>query len=362
VVGAEVTYTATVTPVPDGGTVAFFEDGEVFAGCDAEPVDANTGRATCQATYGSPDVHKIKARFSGSAGFTASPSRAITQRVVTETPGSPADLKALGGVGNAELSWQSPAWPGTSPVSGYQVTVAPGGTVYDVGGDTTALTVASLNSGTDYRFDVRAVNAAGPGAAATTQLVGTKLSISSKTVTYGSSTTVTGTVSDTGGAALHGKVVVLKARKKGATAWSAVITQPTDELGRYSFTVKPSANYEYRTTYGGDSSYLGAESGIGAVTVRQKVNGQWSDNTVRRGQTAKFYGSVYPNHRDQVIYLQRLIDGTWRNVASTRLTSNSTYTFNRPTYTAGTFKYRTYRPSDADHASGYTPSRTLYVS
>ncbi len=53
IAGGSVTYTATVTPVPDGGTVAFSDDGTTITGCEAQPVDG-TGAATCSLTYASP--------------------------------------------------------------------------------------------------------------------------------------------------------------------------------------------------------------------------------------------------------------------------------------------------------------------
>lgn len=102
--------------------------------------------------------------------------------------------------------------------------------------------------------------------------------------------------------------MTLEGRKKGSTTWTTVATGSADESGRYSFTRKPSVNYEYRAIFGGDTSHVGTTSAIGTVTVRQKVTGQWSDNTVKRAQTTKFYGSVSPNHHGQVIYLQRYAD------------------------------------------------------
>ena len=44
--GGQVTYTATVTPVPDGGTVAFDDGGTAIGGCGTVALTAGT--ATCQ--------------------------------------------------------------------------------------------------------------------------------------------------------------------------------------------------------------------------------------------------------------------------------------------------------------------------
>jgi hypothetical protein len=71
-VGQAVTYTATVRPVPDGGTVAFSDGGTPISGCGAQQVDTSTGTATCQVTYTSTGAHSITAAYSGDPAFGAS--------------------------------------------------------------------------------------------------------------------------------------------------------------------------------------------------------------------------------------------------------------------------------------------------
>ena len=73
-VGHQVTWTATVAPVPDGGTVAFTDPdtSAVLAGCDAVPVDATTGEADCAVTYASAAAHRVVADYSGHDVFQPS--------------------------------------------------------------------------------------------------------------------------------------------------------------------------------------------------------------------------------------------------------------------------------------------------
>src|SRR5215471_518408 len=80
ITGAPVTYTATVSPVPDGGTVAFTDGTTPITGCGAQPV-ISTGTATCQVTYTAAGSHTITAAYFGDAAFTASTSAALTQQV-----------------------------------------------------------------------------------------------------------------------------------------------------------------------------------------------------------------------------------------------------------------------------------------
>jgi hypothetical protein len=79
-VGQQVTYTASVTPVPDGGTVAFTDGGAPIATCGAAAVDG-AGHATCSVTYNGAGSHPIVAAYSGDTGFAGSTSSTLTQQV-----------------------------------------------------------------------------------------------------------------------------------------------------------------------------------------------------------------------------------------------------------------------------------------
>jgi hypothetical protein len=83
--GQAVTYTATVSPVPDGGTVAFTDGTNAIPGCGAQPVSTTTGQANCQTTPATAGSHEITAAFDGTASFAASTSAPLTQ-VVSTTP------------------------------------------------------------------------------------------------------------------------------------------------------------------------------------------------------------------------------------------------------------------------------------
>ena len=63
--GQPVIYTATVTPAPDGGTVAFADAGVPIPGCAAQTINSG-GTATCAVTYTAPGSHVVTAVYSGS--------------------------------------------------------------------------------------------------------------------------------------------------------------------------------------------------------------------------------------------------------------------------------------------------------
>jgi hypothetical protein len=78
--GASVTFTATVSPTPDGGTVAFKDNGTTIPGCDAKSLSG--GQATCDTSTLAVGEHSITAEYSGDASYAASASSAYTQTVV----------------------------------------------------------------------------------------------------------------------------------------------------------------------------------------------------------------------------------------------------------------------------------------
>ena len=89
-------------------------------------------------------------------------------------PTMPRTLSATPGNERAVLSWSAPANDGGSTVTGYEVRNAegasvPGNTSWTPVGDVTTHTVSGLTNGTQYAFEVRAVNAHGAGPAAEVQ-------------------------------------------------------------------------------------------------------------------------------------------------------------------------------------------------
>jgi prepilin-type N-terminal cleavage/methylation domain-containing protein len=84
-VGSAITVTATVSPVPDGGTVAFTLTG--ISACTS-PVSVSTlnGTATCQFTPLAGGTYDVTAEFTGTDGFqVTSPVTAIVIPIVTST-------------------------------------------------------------------------------------------------------------------------------------------------------------------------------------------------------------------------------------------------------------------------------------
>jgi hypothetical protein len=284
-----------------------------------------------------------------------------------QPPSAPTSVTATGGLGTATVKWQPPATPGVAPLDGYTVTVNPGGQTYDVGPDVTSKSITGLSNGTTYTFSVTAKNVAGTSPAASKKLVGTKIySSAPKVITYGSSAKISGkAVREDTGAGLYNHTVKLQARKNGTTTWSTLAYAKTTSGGAYSFTRKPTSNYDFRVVYSsGNGSYLGSMSAERTVLVRTKVTAAFSDSTIRVGQVVRYAGSVSPKHSWQTVYVQYYIDGQWITDPefSAKLNSESKYALYMEAYETGTYRFRTYKPADSDHAAGYSPTQKVVVS
>ena len=86
-----------------------------------------------------------------------------------DVPGAPTTLAATAGDAKVTLGWGAPSEPGTSTVTGYEYRQSrDGGSTWGswtAAGDVREKEIAGLTNGAEYTFEVRAVSAAGDGAA-----------------------------------------------------------------------------------------------------------------------------------------------------------------------------------------------------
>jgi outer membrane protein assembly factor BamB len=85
IAGTPVALSASVTPTPDGGTVAFRSGATVVRGCEAVVVQPTTGVAICQTTL-SRGTHALQAVYAGDPYFGPSTSAPLSERVTPAAP------------------------------------------------------------------------------------------------------------------------------------------------------------------------------------------------------------------------------------------------------------------------------------
>ena len=86
-VGSGVTYTAAVSPVPEGGTVTFFSNGHPMSGCTDVGLNGPTANATCSTSYTSTGLFTVQAYYSGFGNFNAAASPTLSETVQLPAPG-----------------------------------------------------------------------------------------------------------------------------------------------------------------------------------------------------------------------------------------------------------------------------------
>jgi titin len=125
-----------------------------------------TQRLLTGLTNGASYVFDVTARNAVGDSAPAS-SNAVTPATVPDAPGS---VSAQPGDGQAAVSWNAPADDGGSAITSYAVTpVGPNGALAStsVPAGSSSTVISGLTNGVSYRFSVRAVNAVGSSAAAT---------------------------------------------------------------------------------------------------------------------------------------------------------------------------------------------------
>ncbi len=273
--------------------------------------------------------------------------------------------------GSVHLSWANPS---DGDYAGTVVRFLPGqqapglATVGRIAytGTSTSVDVSGLSANRPYAFAVFTYDTTGNvSRARVVSLQGSarqKITVTPTTITYGSSASVTGVLTDIDGVPLAGRTTRLQSRAQGTATWTTVATLTTSSTGTVSTSVKPSANLEYRLISDATSAYAAASSAAVLVQVRQQVTAALSASSITLGQSVTIRGSVAPNHTGQTVSLQYHYSGAWHTVTTATLTSTSTYSFTYQPGSTGTRSLQVYRPADADHASGTSPTMKLTIN
>ena len=215
---ATVALSITVAPVISGTTVT------LTLGTALVSTDGSVKVTYTKPTTGSANK-LVDAASNETATFTDQTVTNNTPAVTVTVPGAPTSFAATAGDAAVTLSWAAPASNGGGAITKYRYRYSTGSVVSssatwtDVAdgsdsdtetGNETGVTISSLTNGTEYAFEVLAVNSVGEGAAAgpvtatpaaascTAPSFGTRRNIWTGTVTVGSTTGVVGFLGATG--------------------------------------------------------------------------------------------------------------------------------------------------------------------
>lgn len=189
-------------------------------------------------------------------------------------------------------------------------------------------------------------------------------------VVYGNTATISGKMveykADGGHVYMVGEEILLRACPTTAVVpcGATPLRTYTNQISRFSFSVKPSRNTRYFIQFGGyDEPPVLIKPNWTAriVNVAPKVTRSVSRSTLASGTSLTISGSVAPKHAGQVVNIQKLTDGVWRAIAKATLSSTSTYS--RALTLSGrsgtSVRLRVALPAHSDHVLGYSPSVTI---
>jgi hypothetical protein len=191
-------------------------------------------------------------------------------------------------------------------------------------------------------------------------------------VTYGGSSTVSGTLTLQDGSPLPLESIVLYT-KEGSGEWLVAATTTTAADGSYSFSVTPQADTRVFVVYDGNDTTWGSQSRQLRIRVAPEVSlvpeGAVADLTgtyhYPAGTTsARLTGTVAPPHPGKRVVVrvwQVAVDGTMTLVARSarRLDDSGAYSYDTAlpdTSTGARYRAITWFKSDGDHSSAPSPA------
>ena len=230
-------------PTDTGGTAITEYQYRFTTGSSAGGTWTDTDSTTTSQTITGLDAateYTFQVRAVNSVGNSAA-STAVTETTDAETlitaPGAPTSLSATAQTGgtSVELDWTAPSDNGGAAITDYETSSDDGTTWVSTSSTSTTHTVSSLDKGTEYTFQVRAINSAGNGTA-------------SASVTETTATTVPGAPTS---------LDATMTRTTAALSWTA----PVDTGG------SPITEYQYRFTTGTTAGGTWTDTNSTAVSV-----------------------------------------------------------------------------------------------
>jgi hypothetical protein len=181
---------------------------------------------------------------------------------------------------------------------------------------------------------------------------------SARTVLYGKSVGLTGTLTSLG-SALPGKPATITGQAVGKSTVT-LKSATTSSTGTMVASQAPAANTTYTFRRANDAFAACAASV--AVTVQPKIVDTLAATIIHRGTHTTLTATVEPNLYGQYVILQRYGGTSWHTVSSLRLNRLSKAAWAVGSATSATLHYRVVKAADKYHAASIGPMVTLKVT
>ena len=365
VVVADADRTLTVhwsPPASDGGSsILGYRIDAVPATSEVTPPPAVTAPATAARTSLSSLVngvtYTVRVRAINSAGASVAAAAAGTPRTV---PGAPTIRAVRAGDHAAAVRWAAPASTGGAPLLSFVVRAAPSGKTVRVGAGATSTTLRGLANGATTTFTVTATNVAGSGRRsassnavvprAPARLVPVRQPARSSV--YGTPSSVRARLVRPNGTGAAAQRVHLLAKVRPSSSWRRMGTGLTGTRGGITLRTVLPATAALRLHH--PASTVTAERlDLRSVQVARRVTARASRSSTRVGMPLVVRGRVAPAQREgSRVHLQRRASGSWRRIATGRMTTRRHYRIRWSAQQTGRHPVRVVVPGKRVRAAG----------
>ena len=184
-------------------------------------------------------------------------------------------------------------------------------------------------------------------------------STNTRSVTYGSPLSVTGTLNN-GAAGIAGQPVTVEGMRAGTNAWTAAGTTTTAAGGAVTWTGNPAWSGSLRLRYAGNAAYAPSTSTGIPITVLARPSAHATPTSVPVGKPVTISGTLAPAHAGSAVTVKALIAGRWRTLGQPTTSASGSFSFSTRPLVRGEQDYRVTWAGDVDH--GAAMSRIVRVS
>ena len=151
------------------------------------------------------------------------------------------------------------------------------------------------------------------------------LAASATAVPWGKAVTFSGVLKRAGSVPVPGVTVDLMGRTIGTSAYRVLRRVSTGADGSVSTLLPPSRSSDLFLRFAGDAFSAASDSAHVRVNVQSRTSIAVSPPGIVRGESAVVSGRVIPTLVGAPVYVQRLVSGTWRNVALVKTDGSSVF-------------------------------------